>query len=104
MPIFFSLKGSTVLLEIMKYKMGVNVLIFAAESAHQTCSLRFLREDWGEFKMACIWKQKESIKKSIFTEFTSSEKDGPQMKIKVRKSNSATCVLVTCMLCTFPTH
>ena len=31
MPIFFSLKGSTVLIEIMKYKMGVNVLIFAVE-------------------------------------------------------------------------
>ena len=31
MPIFLSLKGSTVLIEIMKYKMGVNVLIFVVE-------------------------------------------------------------------------
>ena len=27
MPIFFSLKGSTVLIKIMKYKMGFTVLI-----------------------------------------------------------------------------
>ena len=27
------------------------------------------------FKMACIWREEESIKKSVFTEFASSEKD-----------------------------
>ena len=54
--------------------------------------------------MACIWKGKESIQKPIFTEFMLSEKDSPQMKIKVRKSNSAACVLLACTLCTFPTH
>ena len=31
MPIFFSLKGSTVLTKIMKQKVGVSVLVFAVE-------------------------------------------------------------------------
>ena len=31
MPIFFSLKGNTVLIKIMKYKMGITILVFAVE-------------------------------------------------------------------------
>ena len=30
--------------------MGVTILVFAEESAHQMLFLRFLREDWGEFQ------------------------------------------------------
>ena len=56
--------------------MGFTVLLFATElqkpeSAHHMHFLRFLREDWGEFQKACMWKGEESIKKSVFTEFTS---------------------------------
>ena len=31
MPIVFSLKGSSILIKIMKYKMGVTVLVFVVE-------------------------------------------------------------------------
>ena len=54
--------------------MGVTVLVFcvrAAESGHQMHFLRVLREDWGEFENRMYVKGEESIKKSVFTEFTS---------------------------------
>ena len=57
MPIFSSLKGSAVLIKIMKYKMILNIkwspysfCSIAVESAHQMHYLRFLREDWGQFQ------------------------------------------------------
>ena len=55
MPIFSSLKGSTVLIKIMKInkkKNGGHRTRFcgrATESAHQMHFLCLLREDWGEF-------------------------------------------------------
>ena len=48
MPIFFSLKGSAVLIKIMKEKMAVTLLVFATE-LHMHF-LRLLREDWDVFQ------------------------------------------------------
>ena len=42
--------------------------------------LRFLREGWGEFQNGVYLEGEESIKKSVFTEFTSSEKDSAYKK------------------------
>ena len=65
MPIFFSLKGSTALIRIMKKKRGVTVLIFAAElqKVHTTCIFSDYWERTGtSFQMACMWKGEEGIK------------------------------------------
>ena len=43
----------------------------AAESSHHTHFSDFWESTGARFKMACVWKGKESNKKSVFTEFTS---------------------------------
>ena len=50
MPIFFSLKGSTVLTKIMKQKVGVSVLVFAVELQKVLTKCISLRWDQGEFQ------------------------------------------------------
>ena len=64
MPIFFSLTGNTVLIKIMKHKMGVTILVFAVElqkCAPDACSPIFERTG-ASFKMECMWKEEGSIK------------------------------------------
>ena len=55
--------------------MGVTaVLVFAVELQKLPTKYifsNFLKEDWGEFQNGMYWKGEESVKKSIFTEFTS---------------------------------
>ena len=56
--------------------MGVMaILIFAVELQKLPTKYiffsNFLKEDWGEFQNGMYWKREESVKKSIFTEFTS---------------------------------
>ena len=70
--------------------MGVTVLVFVVElqKGYTKCLFSDFWERTGmSFKMVCTWKRKESIKKSLFTEFTSirtqCDKDGTWMKIKV---------------------
>ena len=55
--------------------MGVTLLVFAVEL--QKVRTKYIFSDFWErtgasFKMACMWKGEESIKKSVFTEFASS--------------------------------
>ena len=52
MPIFFSMKGNTVLIKIMTKNWGHRTGFCgrAEESAHRMHFFRFLREDWGEFQ------------------------------------------------------
>ena len=64
-PIFFSSKGRTVLIKIMKYKMGVAALVFAVElqKAPTKCIfVHFWERTGASFKMACMWKGKEVLK------------------------------------------
>ena len=54
--------------------MGVAVLVFAVEL--QRVRIKRIFPDFWErtgasFKIECMWKGEESIKKSVFTEFTS---------------------------------
>ena len=54
--------------------MGVTLLVFAVEL--QKVSNKCIFSDFWErtgasFKIECTWKEEESIKKSVFTEFTS---------------------------------
>ena len=74
MPFFFSLKGSTVLIKIMKKEMGVTVLVFAV-GLQKMCTKCISSEFWerteASFKTACMRKGEESLQKSVFTEFTS---------------------------------
>ena len=54
--------------------MEVTVLVFAVElqKVRTKCIfLRFLRGDWGEFQNRMYVNGEESIKKSVFREFTS---------------------------------
>ena len=55
--------------------MGVTaVLVFAVELQKLPTKYifsNFLKEDRGEFQNGMYWKGEESVKKSIFTEFTS---------------------------------
>ena len=53
--------------------MGVTELVFAAEleNVHTKCISSDIWERTGaRFKMASMWKEEESIKKSVLTEFT----------------------------------
>ena len=70
---FFSSKGSTVLIKIMNLKKGVTVLVFAVQlrKVRTKCIFSDFRERTGaSFKIECVRKGEESIKKSVFTEFT----------------------------------
>ena len=54
--------------------MGVTVLVFAVElqKVRTKCIFSDIWERTGaSFKIECMWKGEESIKKSAFTEFTS---------------------------------
>ena len=54
--------------------MGVTVLIFAVElqKARTKCIFSNFWERTGvSFEIECMWNREESIKKSVFTEFTS---------------------------------
>ena len=69
MPIFCLSKGSTALIKIMKWKMGVTVLVFAVElqKVRTKCIFSDFWERTGaSFKIECMWKGEESIKKSVF--------------------------------------
>ena len=51
--------------------------------------LRFFKEDWDEFKMACMWKGKKALKNPFLqnihrdiTVTTQCDKDGAKIKIK----------------------
>ena len=64
MPIFFSSKESTVLIKIMKLKMGVTVLVFAVElqKVRTKCIFSDFWERTGaSFNIECMWKGEESI-------------------------------------------
>ena len=54
--------------------MVVTVLVFAVElqKVRTKCIFSdFLERTGASFKIECTWKEEESIKKSVFTEFTS---------------------------------
>ena len=54
--------------------MGLTVLVFAVE-LQEVRTKRIFSDFWertgASFKIECMWKGEESIKKSAFTEFTS---------------------------------
>ena len=54
--------------------MGVTVLVFAVEQ-QKVRTKRIFSDFWertgASFKIECLWKGEESIKKPVFTEFTS---------------------------------
>ena len=57
----------------MNLKKGVTVLVFAVElrKVRTKCIFSDFRERTGaSFKIECVRKGEESIKKSVFTEFT----------------------------------
>ena len=60
MPLFFSLKGSTVLTKIMKQKVGVSLFVFAVELQKVRTKCISLRWEWGEFQnsMYVNWGRK----------------------------------------------
>ena len=60
MPIFFSLKGSTVLTKIVKQKVGVSLFVFAVELQKARTKCISLRWEWGEFQnsMYVNWGRK----------------------------------------------
>ena len=60
MPIFFSLKGSTVLAKIMKQKVGVSLFVFVIELQKVRTKCISLRWDWREFQnsMYVNWGRK----------------------------------------------
>ena len=72
---FFShRKEALSLLKSWNKKMGVTVLVFAVELQKVRTKCIFLDFwEWtgANFKVECMRKWKESIKKSVFTEFTS---------------------------------
>ena len=72
---FFShRKEGLFLLKSWNKKMGVTVLVFAVvlQKVRTKCIFsNFWERTGARFKMACMWKGKESNKKSVFTEFTS---------------------------------
>ena len=53
--------------------MGVTVVVFAIElqKVCTKCILSDFERTGASFKIECMWKGKESIKKSVFTEFKS---------------------------------
>ena len=54
--------------------MGVTLLVFAVElqKVRTNCIfLDFWERTGASFKIECMWKGEESIKNSVFTEFTS---------------------------------
>ena len=54
--------------------MGVTALVFVVE-LQKVCTKCIFSNIWertgASFKIECMWKWEESIKKSVFTEFTS---------------------------------
>ena len=54
--------------------MGVTILVFAVE-LQKVRTERIFSDFWertgASFKIEFMWKEEESIKKSVFTEFTS---------------------------------
>ena len=54
--------------------MGVTALVFAVE-LQKVCTKCIFLDFWerpgASFKIECMWEGEESIKKSVFTEFTS---------------------------------
>ena len=129
MPIFFSSKGSTVLIKIMTKKLGslYSFLRWSCRKCAPNAFSPIFERGLGRVsKLNVCHRGKEVLKNPFFQNLhrditfrTRCDKESTSLKIKVskhklnihyqllsrffvRKSNSATRVLLT--LCTFPTH
>ena len=95
MPIFFSSKGSTVRIKIMKYKMGVTVLVFAVELQKvraNAFSPIFERGLGRVSKLNVCHRGKKVLKSPFFQNLhrditfrTQCDKESASLKIKVSK-------------------
>ena len=77
--------------------MGVTVLVFTVENVHPCISSDVWERTGASYKMACVWKGEESIKKQPFLrnlhrDITVRTQDGAEKKLKW-VSTSLTCTI-----------